>query len=80
IKQKSYDKVTKLYKNAERNFEFKEIVAFFVQIDEKTNIFIFDAKTNLYRSEVAVQIINDKLNNFQYKPSSLKRNNEKANT
>ncbi|CAG8817191.1 16917_t:CDS:2, partial [Racocetra persica] len=43
------------------------------------NINIFDAKTNLYGSEAAVQMINDELNDFQYKPSSLKRNNEKAN-
>ncbi|CAG8785647.1 5544_t:CDS:2, partial [Dentiscutata erythropus] len=30
--------------------------------------------------QVAVQMINDKLNDFQYKLSSLKRNNKEANT
>ncbi|CAG8685202.1 3979_t:CDS:10, partial [Cetraspora pellucida] len=78
--RKARDKVTKLYKNAERNFKFKEIVAFFVRMDEKANINIFDAKTNLYGSEVAVQMISDKLTDFQYTTSSLKRNNEEANT
>ncbi|CAG8669741.1 9433_t:CDS:2, partial [Cetraspora pellucida] len=33
--KKTHDKATKLYKNAERNFKFKEIVAFFVQMDGK---------------------------------------------
>ncbi|CAG8566033.1 4748_t:CDS:2, partial [Dentiscutata erythropus] len=80
LNKKARDKATKLYKNAERNFEFKEIVAFFVRMDEKANINIFNTKTNLYGSEVAVQMINDKLNDFQYKTSSLKRNNEEANT
>ncbi|CAG8752143.1 6991_t:CDS:2, partial [Racocetra fulgida] len=41
---------------------------------------IFNAKTNLYGSEVAVQMINNKLTDFQYKTSLLKRNNEEANT
>ncbi|CAG8808711.1 6855_t:CDS:1, partial [Racocetra persica] len=35
LNKKACDKATKLYKNAERNFEFKEIVALFVRIDEK---------------------------------------------
>ncbi|CAG8796852.1 21486_t:CDS:1, partial [Racocetra persica] len=35
LNKKARDKATRLYKNAERNFEFKEIVALFVQMDEK---------------------------------------------
>ncbi|CAG8598552.1 10660_t:CDS:2 [Cetraspora pellucida] len=77
--RKARDKATKIYKNVESNFKFKEIVAFFAQMDEKANINIFDAKTNLYGSEVAVQMISDKLTDFKRKPPSLKRNNEKAN-
>ncbi|CAG8678716.1 22262_t:CDS:2, partial [Cetraspora pellucida] len=56
--KKAHDKATKFYKNV-KNFNFKEIVAFFVQMDEKANINIFDAKTNLYGSEVATCLFND---------------------
>ncbi|CAG8779446.1 20511_t:CDS:2 [Gigaspora margarita] len=80
LSKKARDKATKLHKNVEKIFKFKEAIAFFVQMDEKANRNIFDAKTNLYGSEVAVQMISDKLTDFQYKTSSLKRNNEEANT
>ncbi|CAG8788890.1 19284_t:CDS:2, partial [Gigaspora margarita] len=33
--KKAHDKATKLHKNVEKNFKFKEVVAFFVQMDEK---------------------------------------------
>ncbi|CAG8839370.1 43587_t:CDS:2, partial [Gigaspora margarita] len=77
--RKARDTAKKLHKNIEKQFQFNETIAFFIQMDEKVNRNIFDVKTNLYGSEVAVQMINDKLTDFQSKKSSLKRSNEETN-
>ncbi|CAG8823534.1 30815_t:CDS:2, partial [Racocetra persica] len=33
--RKAWDKAIKLYKNVEKQFQFKETIAFFIQMDEK---------------------------------------------
>ncbi|CAG8493516.1 3880_t:CDS:10 [Gigaspora margarita] len=50
LNKKAQNRAKKLYKNVEKQFQFKETSA---------NRNIFDVKTNLYGSEVAVQMIND---------------------
>ncbi|CAG8693252.1 12748_t:CDS:10, partial [Acaulospora morrowiae] len=65
VNKKARDKATKLYNDAERFFQFKEVIAFFDQMDKKANENLFDTKTNLYGSEVAVQMIGTKLSSFQ---------------
>ncbi|CAG8763949.1 20052_t:CDS:1, partial [Racocetra fulgida] len=35
LNKKARDKASKLHKNVEKNFKFKEVVAFFDQMDEK---------------------------------------------
>ena len=37
INKKAQDKAIKLYKNAERSFQFKEITAFFDRMDKEVN-------------------------------------------
>ncbi|CAG8606342.1 11066_t:CDS:10, partial [Ambispora gerdemannii] len=73
MNKKAQEKATKLFNNVERYFQFKEVTAFFDQMDKKlqANENLFDTKTNLYGSEVAVQMIDAKLSSFQSEISSV---------
>ena len=52
INKKAQDKAIKLYKNAERYFQFKEIITFFDRMDKKVNdIWSICKKSNRFTGE-----------------------------
>ncbi|CAJ0868156.1 4734_t:CDS:2 [Entrophospora sp. SA101] len=63
--QNGRDKATKLYNDVERIFQFKEATAVFNRMDKKANENLFETKTNLHGSEVAVQMMDIKLSSLQ---------------
>ncbi|CAJ0768311.1 15222_t:CDS:10, partial [Entrophospora sp. SA101] len=72
INKNARDKATKLYNDVERIFQFKEATAIFNRMDKKANENLFETKTNLYGSEVAVQMMDIKLSSLRSEiPSSV---------
>ncbi|CAG8650095.1 3014_t:CDS:10, partial [Funneliformis mosseae] len=72
INKKARDKATKLYNDVERIFQFKEATAVFDRMDKRVNENLFETKTNLYGSEVAVQMMDIKLSSLRSEiPSSV---------
>ncbi|RHZ72153.1 hypothetical protein Glove_245g1 [Diversispora epigaea] len=65
MNKKARRKATALFNNVEKCFQFKEVTVFFDRMDKKANENLFEAKTDLYGSEIAVQMIDMRLSSFR---------------
>ncbi|CAG8746379.1 12965_t:CDS:2, partial [Ambispora leptoticha] len=53
MNKKAQEKATKLFNNVERYFQFKEVTAFFDQMDKKVAVQMIDAKLSAFQSEIS---------------------------